>query len=173
MAARSTLLKKKKLWSVRSDLKCYFVKHVEKGGGEEMLSASKTFSLLILVWNVICRCVSCYSGVLLHLMWSETLILCLLAFPQPKQLRDADRVGKSQGLWLTVKADVIATSVPRKAAVWSAFCLQDFWDSRSRSGVDKTCPLRFWKASAQIVKLLLIRPTGNTSPLVQPNWYHC
>lgn len=44
-------------------------------------------------------------------------MLCLLAFPQPKQLRDADRVGKSQGLWLTVKADVIATSVPRKAAV--------------------------------------------------------
>lgn len=40
-------------------------------------------------------------------------------------------LGCCHSSWLAVKAAVIATSVPRKAAVSSAFCLQDFWCSEA------------------------------------------
>lgn len=174
MAARSTLWKTKNLINQISRSEVLFCGTCRQGRRRRNPLYFKTFSFLLLAWNIICRHFS--FMLVFYYTWcgqKHFFFPSALAFPKPKQLRDADRVGKTQGLWLTVKADVIATSVPRKAAVWSAFCLQDFWDSRSRSGADKTCPLRFWKASAQIVKLFLIRPTGNTSPLAQPNWYHC
>lgn len=59
MAARWTPKKKNKtLWSIRSqDLKCYFVKDVDKGEGEKILLLQNLFFLL-LAWNIICRCFS-------------------------------------------------------------------------------------------------------------------
>lgn len=70
--------KKRNLWSNRSRyLKCYFVNHVDKGGGEERVSLLQNlfFHTICLQHNLQVFFFS--VSILVYLMWSGTLYLIL------------------------------------------------------------------------------------------------
>lgn len=98
-----------------------FVNPVAEGGGKERVSLLQTlfFHALCLEHNP--QAVFFYVGVLVYLMWSEMLYLTPFTDVSKTKAtwRRCQGVGKEQGPWLRVKAGVISTSAPGKAAVWS------------------------------------------------------